>query len=658
MIFRGKWSICVLILLSGYFSKADDTTNVNKINQLLKQYNPALNDTTTFSLISKIIPLYLEKDLYNDSLMLWCERSMKLAVLINDKHAVADAWYHKGRSYIKKQEHTHAFDSFFKALEIYLDLNDKKGIASTYMQMGVVSYVQKNYHEAIRNFDDAIEVLKESDVKKSATLHYLKGLAMSESGDPSGGYEELKIAYIYKQTAGDSAGISECRMAMAEALTSLHRFSEATIYLEQSLNYFTLTKNPEGLVWIYSAMGRMELTQGHHMIAEDCLMKADSIASTLGNLFLRVKVGKQFAELYEQTLDYPKAFHSLKKYYLLKDSLFDSKNAQTISNLRSQVEMEKQLAQINLLEQKSKTEHIFNIALIIISSLLVVLAIGWYKRSKFRHEVNLKLTAANNDLQATLKSLKEAEEQIVQSEKMASLGRLSSGIAHELRNPLNFIQNFTQLSKESLSELQSAEEKDKEVIGQELSFSLDKVHHHALKAGDIINSMLKHSIQLSGETELINVNAMIRNCIAAFQPDLSTEDGKKIELSAELTEHLPGIKINAKSLHLVINNLIENAVYAVKHTAESEKNNYHPYINIKSILNGTKIIVSVKDNGGGIAPANESRIFEHFFTTKPAGKGAGLGLSIIYDILKSNNAEITLKNLPGESAEFIIVFST
>jgi len=261
--------------------------------------------------------------------------------------------------------------------------------------------------------------------------------------------------------------------------------------------------------------------------------------------------------------------------------------------------------------------------------------------------------------------LVETQEQLVQSEKMASLGQLTAGVAHEIKNPLNFINNFSELSIDLTKELNEAlepvemTENDRSYIGEilgDLSMNATKILEHGKRADSIVKGMLLHSRGKSGEFQLTDINNMLSEDIALGYHGMRAQDNAfNITIEEAYDKDLPQISVVPQDLSRVFLNLINNACYSVKDSAPSKPPGWVPTLHVSSRLYEGMLEVRIRDNGKGISQENIKKIFDPFFTTKPAGKGTGLGLSLSYDIVvKVHNGQIRVESEQGQYAEFIV----
>ncbi len=262
-------------------------------------------------------------------------------------------------------------------------------------------------------------------------------------------------------------------------------------------------------------------------------------------------------------------------------------------------------------------------------------------------------------LQYTLNELKLTQEQLVQSEKMASLGELTAGIAHEIQNPLNFVNNFSDVNTELIDE--AGEEMDKgniseaKIILHDIKENEQKINHHGKRADAIVKGMLQHSRTGSGQKELTNINALADEYLRLAYHGLRAKDSTfNAATKTEYDESIGLLKLVPQDIGRVVLNLITNAFYAVNERKKIEPSAYEPVVTVSTKKRNSSIEIHVKDNGMGIPPKILDKIFQPFFTTKPTGQGTGLGLSLSYDIIKSHGGEINVETKDGVGTSFIV----
>jgi signal transduction histidine kinase len=268
------------------------------------------------------------------------------------------------------------------------------------------------------------------------------------------------------------------------------------------------------------------------------------------------------------------------------------------------------------------------------------------------------------ELESALTNLKSAQSQLVQSEKMASLGELTAGIAHEIQNPLNFVNNFSELSNELIDEMVDEVNKgnydDAKRIADDVKKNLEKVNHHGKRADGIVKSMLLHSQFGSGQKEPTDINTLCEEYLRLSYQGLRAKDRSfnaipiNIGIETQFDPTIKLINIVPQDIGRVMLNLVNNAFYAV---TEKRKSNpgFNGVVIIRTRMCKEGVEISVTDNGTGIPSKALDKIFQPFFTTKPPGQGTGLGLSLSYDIIKAHNGTLKVETKEGEGTTFIVV---
>jgi signal transduction histidine kinase len=274
--------------------------------------------------------------------------------------------------------------------------------------------------------------------------------------------------------------------------------------------------------------------------------------------------------------------------------------------------------------------------------------------------VAMQNAEAYQKLQAALTDLKATQQQLIQSEKMASLGELTAGIAHEIQNPLNFVNNFSEVSNELIDEMSEEIEKgdlaEAQLIARDIKQNLEKINHHGKRADAIVKGMLQHSRKSSSEKEPTDINKLADEYFRLAYHGLRAKDRTfNATLETDYDDSIDKIFVIPQDLGRVILNLITNGFYVVDEKKKSGISNYQPTVLVSTKKMKTKIKISVKDNGNGIPKHILDKIFQPFFTTKPTGQGTGLGLSMSYDIItKGHGGELKVITKEGEGTTFSI----
>lgn len=272
-------------------------------------------------------------------------------------------------------------------------------------------------------------------------------------------------------------------------------------------------------------------------------------------------------------------------------------------------------------------------------------------------ERTAELVTRNDELSAAMADLKATQAQLIQSEKMASLGELTAGIAHEIQNPLNFVNNFSEVSNELIDEMNEELSKgsyeDVKAIANDVKQNLEKINHHGKRAEAIVKGMLQHSRTSSGQKEPTDINALADEYLRLAYHGLRAKDKTfNATLKTNYDDTIGNINVIPQDIGRVILNLITNAFYAVDEKRKSGHEGFEPTIIVGTKAIGNQVEISVSDNGNGVPQSIVDKIFQPFFTTKPTGQGTGLGLSLAYDIIKAHGGEIQVATAEDEGTAF------
>ncbi|RYG34029.1 MAG: two-component sensor histidine kinase, partial [Chitinophagaceae bacterium] len=267
----------------------------------------------------------------------------------------------------------------------------------------------------------------------------------------------------------------------------------------------------------------------------------------------------------------------------------------------------------------------------------------------------------NKEIETAMNRLTKTQAQLIQSEKMASLGELTAGIAHEIQNPLNFINNFSDINSELITEANGELEKgnlsEVQSILTGLRTNEEKINHHGKRADSIVKGMLQHSRKTESITEATDINTLAAEYLRLSYHGLRARDKSfNAEFTTEFDETIERIPVIPQDIGRVILNLVNNAFYAVNEKKKQEPVNFKPSVTLSTKKTGETVEIIVADNGTGIPKPIAEKIFQPFFTTKPAGQGTGLGLSLSYDIItKGHGGELKVSSKENEGSVFTII---
>ncbi len=271
-----------------------------------------------------------------------------------------------------------------------------------------------------------------------------------------------------------------------------------------------------------------------------------------------------------------------------------------------------------------------------------------------------ELTLQKEELEKTILDLKATQSQLIQSEKMASLGELTAGIAHEIQNPLNFVNNFAEVNSDIIedmkTELQLGNTDEVIALANDIKTNNEKIAHHGKRADSIVKGMLQHSRKSSGIKEPTDINALADECMRLSYHGLRAKDKSfNASFKTNFDESLEKVNVVPQDIGRVLLNLFNNSFYAVAEKKQQFGDDFEPLVTVTTLKQIDSVLITIWDNGNGIPPAVLDKIYQPFYTTKPAGKGTGLGLSMSYEIItKGHQGKLTANTKEGEYAAFNI----
>ena len=513
-----------------------------------------------------------------------------------------------GSIYFDTADYTQALEYYRQGLTIRQASGDKWGEAGSLDNIGFTYFKLEEYQQAI-NF-----------CKKSLDI---------------------------SQGTGDKRGQANAMLHLAEIYKQINDVEQATKFCNESLQIRQASGDKKGEAEILLFLA--ELHKSNFENAEknklfDGLFKALKIAEEIKAVDLLGKTHWALYEGYKLHKNYSEALKHLEQHITIEKDLHKDAINQKVLNLEIS----------HRAEESKKEAEIFRLRNVELAAL--------YEESKKQKE---EIEQQKKNVEETLAELKTTQSQLIQSEKMASLGELTAGIAHEIQNPLNFVNNFSEVTIELIDEIEDALLKsDREEIisiSADIKTNLQKIVHHGKRADAIVKGMLLHSRTSSGIREPTNINALADEYLRLAYHGLRAKDKSfNATLKTDYDESIGNINIIPQDIGRVILNLITNAFYAVTERKKQNTNGYEPTVSVSTRLilpppgglRGAEI--KVKDNGNGIPQKILDKIFQPFFTTKPTGQGTGLGLSLSYDIVKAHGGELKVETKEGEGSEFII----
>jgi signal transduction histidine kinase len=632
--------------------KLTDSMSTEKIDRLKQQLFLAKDDSSRIIAFENLGFFY--ERLNSDSALNYYNKGLSL---VREKsYAWGEARLLAGLSGLMEHQgkYAEAFELLFKSLKIAEENNLAYDIARANRRIGGIYSELQNYPKAI--------------------IYHLKALQIDESNQ-----FPVKVAIDHWDLGNSNEKIN--------------KLDSADFHLKFALSQKDLLKSL--IQYIYAIDGHIKQKKKNYTQAAVSYKKGFEEAQMNSDLVCSSEICADFSDLYiQRNLKDSAIFYALKGFnygkevsfekgimrngYLLAElydsiapsvalkyfkiatvaekKLFGVNNIQAIQNLIAREEAKQREL------EDAKTAYRTKLRLFgLITGLAALLIIAFilYRSNRHKQKVNKQLEQQKAALQKTLSELKSTQSQLIQSEKMASLGELTAGIAHEIQNPLNFVNNFSEVSEELLIELKEELEKgdigEAKTISDDVIQNLQKIRHHGQRASGIVKGMLEHSRTGDGKKELTDINKLADEYLRLAYHGLRAKDKSfNADFKTEFDESLPKINVIPQDIGRVLLNLINNAFYAVDKKAKEGIEGYKPDVIVSTKKRSESIEICVQDNGPGISDEIKDKIFQPFFTTKPTGSGTGLGLSLTYDIVKAHGGTIKLNSEEGQGAEFVI----
>jgi two-component system NtrC family sensor kinase len=498
-----------------------------------------------------------------------------------------------------------------EAMRIGKETNNSFRILLANLGLGRAYFDMNNLDSALKYEKDAekVSLLSGYTYYLSINLCYLGAIYLKK------GEKQTGLRYLY---AGLQSGKKEN-----------NKGGSAQVFYQLAQYYLSQEKKDSAL---YYAKEFNQLIQSLEAVALSTLNRGTGYET----LFLAYKLNKQFDSAYK--------YQGLA--LVTKDSLsdFKIKNLAEFQNLSIQEQLRLQSIETEKEVYQNKI-RIYGL----LGGLAVFLLIAFILVRNNRQKQK-----ANKVLKATISNLKSTQAQLIQSEKMASLGQLTTGIAHEIQNPLNFVNNFSEVNRELIDEMNNENDiHEMKAIANDIKQNSEKILLHGKRADAIVKGMLQHSRTSSGQKELTDINALCDEYLRLAYHGLRAKDKSfNAKFETDFDSSLSKINVVPQDIGRVLLNLINNAFYAVSEKQKTVNGKFDSCVFVQTKKLNGKVEIKVSDNGDGISQKIVDKIFQPFFTTKPTGQGTGLGLSLAYDITKAHGGEIKVKTKEGEGSEF------
>ena len=599
-----------------------------------------------------------------DSSVLFAENALQLSHLINYKQGAIAAHNTLGEYHRVSGNYPESLEHLFMALQISTETGDSIQAAEA---LGFIGITYLN----LREYQTALNYLFQAYTKKDILQVPMVGFILANTGIAYREMNMLDSALIFQKMAWSVAQNSTMLPGKAFVLREMGNVYSELNFPDSAFFYYryalAITPDILNIGRTYGRMANLFYKQKKYDSVLFYANKALALGRRSSQKPIMLEASKTLVAYYIEKNKLDSALKYQQLTMSINDSLFGSEQLRKIQLLAIGEQKKVFIAQQRQQRiEQEQTQYRNRINIYILLAILVVLllfGIISYRNNRRKQVANRLLEKQKLEIEGTLKELRTTQAQLIQSEKMASLGELTAGIAHEIQNPLNFVNNFSDVNKELLEEMKEEIEKgnmdEVKSIANDVIDNEEKINHHGKRADTIVKGMLQHSRSSSGVKEPTDINALADEYLRLAYHGLRAKDKSfNVTTKTDFDQSIENININPQDIGRVVLNLINNAFYAVdekKTLRQAQGDNYEPTVRVSTKKNNDKVEISVSDNGNGIPQKVLDKIFQPFFTTKPAGQGTGLGLSLAYDIItKGHGGELKVETKEGEGSTFII----
>ncbi len=596
----------------------------------------------------------------SDSGLMYANKAIELAKRIHFSKGEIRAIFSKAATLETKGDMPGALELGFNGLEMAQKQNLPLETSICLTQIGNVFYDLSDYAKAISFYQRAFTINKEIQEQPGAAFWNWQtevnlGTVFMLNHQLDSSLAHLQKAFI--ETSHNDYWHPVFLMFFGQLQFETGKQDTGLNYLRESIKIFENNNDPYStsdacriIATCFKEKNEIDSTAYY---AKKALFKAQSINYKTTIL----DASKLLAEVYEP-MDVKQALYFRKVFDTTNNILYGPDKVKSLQKTLSDEQDRQRKTEAERIAYQNQIRQYS-----LLGGLVVFILIGFilYRNNLQRKNANILLQQQKEKVESTLAELKSTQSQLIQSEKMASLGELTAGIAHEIQNPLNFVNNFSDVNKELLEELK--DEVDKGNIDEVKSIADDvidneqKINHHGKRADAIVKGMLQHSRSGTGVKELTDINALADEYLRLSYHGLRAKEKEfNATMKTDFDASIGKINIIPQDIGRVFLNLYNNAFYAVNEKMKTAGENYQPTVSVQTKKINDKVILTVMDNGSGIPQKVIDKIFQPFFTTKPTGQGTGLGLSLSYDIIKAHGGEIKVTTKENEGSEFIIEF--
>ncbi len=634
---------------------------INLKNQLLE----AKDDSVRIRFMAALASGYRFSNV--DSSLFYTDMAINLANKMGNPGDQARIFSLKGATLLEAGSLPESMKLEFEALNIGEKIKDTAITAIALNRIGNIYMELGDYRKANEYYlrsKDQFQLIGDSATYNNELSNIGNIYELSNMPDSALYYQQLVYKESLKHTNRDFVTRPEMMFRMGNAYKLKGDNEKALEFYKKGIDEAYIDNDIRNLtmnnLFIAKLYKEMNLPDSTMKYAHKALNTAQAVSFKKGIY----DASSIISELFKNKQEYDSAYKYSSIADIERDSLYGAARFREMQHIiLNQQEMQQQLQEErDRIDSRNRT-----IIFLVVFLLAAIIAFYLWNNNRKQKKVNatlreqqLKISSQNIELEKTVNNLKSTQAQLIHSEKMASLGELTAGIAHEIKNPLNFINNFSEVSNELLDEMKTELQNDKKdealEIANNLKQNLEKINHHGKRADSIVKGMLLHSRGTSGEKTPTDINDLLEQYLnLAYHGMRAQNKDFNITIKRDYDKSLEKINVVPQDISRVFLNIINNGCYAANDRKKTSGDDFSPTIKVSTKNLKDKVEIRISDNGNGVPDKIKDKLFQPFFTTKPTGEGTGLGLSLSYDIVvKQHRGEIKIESKEGEGAEFII----
>lgn len=622
-----------------------------RIDSVLKILNETVEDTTLVRQYIRLSTNYVT--IKPDSSLHYGDKALKLSEKLQYNWGRAYAYRNMSSAFKVMGDYPKAWDFLQKAKRVYQEMKDDGGTAFIEFAEASLTYAQGDYEEALKKFSIRKQGYESNQKLHKGSLYDFLGRIYTQLGKPDSGLYYIRLSH-QEYTKRNENNIN-WYLPMGDAFLKKMDLDSAMYYYRIGFAEYSDRQNnidfintSLGISKVFSLLDNTDSATWYAKAALERSREEEFKEYT-------ISASNVLASIYEN-VNPSEAIRYYKLSSLMNDSIHGRQKLRQVQNLKYQEELRIREAEEKEKENKTKRQRYLLIAGLAAFAAITLIVV----------RNNRQKQKAHNRIKKAYSDLRETQQQLIQREKMASLGELTAGIAHEIQNPMNFVNNFSEVNTELIDEMKeeliAGKTEDAINLANDIKANNEKIAFHGKRADSIVKGMLQHSRSGSNQKEPADINNLLDECMRlSFHGMRAKDKSFNAKMETSFDSSIGPINIVSQEIGRVFLNLFTNAFYSVMQKKkdalpDSSGESYSPVVFASAQKEGNRVKIIVRDNGKGIPQRVIDKIFQPFFTTKPTGEGTGLGLSMSYDIItKGHSGELKVDTREGDFAEFTII---